>query len=211
MIALVLQAVFYLLTSPPDIRHRASMSSAYVAMVFLGWSLFLGPLNILRSRANPVSFDLRRDVSIWAGAFALIHTAVGLSVHLRGRTWMYFFKKLHPLMLQNTRFGFANYAGLVAATLFAGLLLLSNDLSLRSLGLRRWKTLQRMSYLAFALTLAHGWAYQEVEKRKLPWITVFWILAAFAIVVQLAALVRRKTGNPQRSRRREGLDRNPLR
>jgi sulfoxide reductase heme-binding subunit YedZ len=192
----MLQGSFYLFTSPPDIRHRASMSSAYVAMVFLGWSLFLGPLNVLRSRANPVSFDLRRDVSIWAGIFALIHTAIGLTVHLRGRTWMYFFKKLHPPVLQNTQFGFANYAGLVAALLFGGLLLISNDLSLRSLGVKRWKTLQRTSYIAFALTLAHGWAYQAIEKRKLPWMTVFWMLAAFAIITQLAAIVRRRNRQP---------------
>lgn len=194
-LAIVLLSAFYLFTAPPDVRHRASMASAYVAIVFLGWSLLLGPINVLRSRPNPISFDLRRDVSIWAGAFALIHTAIGLTVHLRGRMWMYFFAKLHPLMVQKNPFGFANYSGLLAAVLFAGLLFISNDLSLRSLGLHRWKTLQRMSYLAFALTVAHGWAFQTVEKRKLPWVAVFWIIATAALVIQLAGFLRRLRSN----------------
>ena len=106
---------------------------------------------------------------------------------------MYFFKKLHPLVLQKTQFGFANYIGLIAALLFAGLLLLSNDLSLRSFGIQRWKALQRTTYFAFALTLLHGWAYQAVEKRKVAWIAVFWSMAAVATIVQLTGLRRRKT------------------
>jgi methionine sulfoxide reductase heme-binding subunit len=184
--------LFYQFTAPPDVRHRISMASAYVAMIFLGWTLALGPWNLLRSRPNPVSYDLRRDVGIWTGILALLHTAVGLTVHLRGRMWMYFFKKLHPLVLQKNQFGFANDIGLLAALLFAGLLLISNDLSLRSFGIQRWKTLQRMTYFAFALTLLHGWAFQAVEKRKIPWVAVFWSMAAVGIIVQLAGVRRRK-------------------
>jgi sulfoxide reductase heme-binding subunit YedZ len=168
------------------------MASAYVAVIFLAWSLLLGPLNVLRSRPNPISFNLRRDVSIWAGLLALLHTAVGLTVHLRGRMWMYFFAKLHPLKLQKTQFGFANYSGLIAALLFLGLLLISNDLSLRSFGTQRWKTLQRLSYVAFFLTIVHGWAYQSVENRKIPWVAVFWFMAAAVLVAQLAGFFQRR-------------------
>lgn len=203
LIAAALQASFYLMTPPPDVRHRASLSSAYVALAFLAWALLLGPLNVLRSRPNPVSFDLRRDVSIWAGTFALIHTAIGLTVHLRGRMWMYFFSTLHPLALQKTRFGFANYSGLVAALLFVELLLISNDLSLRSFGVKRWKTLQQMSYLAFALTIVHGWAFQTIEDRKLPWMVVFWMLAVFALALQLAGFLRRRSASAEHNRERE--------
>jgi sulfoxide reductase heme-binding subunit YedZ len=70
---------------------------------------------------------------------ALFHTGVGLTVHLRGRMWMYFLKRLHPPRLQTTQFGFASYTGLVAALLFLALLLVSNDVSLRSLGIKRWR------------------------------------------------------------------------
>jgi sulfoxide reductase heme-binding subunit YedZ len=112
------------------------MSSAYSALAFLVASLSLGPWNVLRSRPNPVSFDLRRDTGIWAGLIALFHTGVGLTVHLRGRMWMYFLKRLHPPRMQTTQFGFANYTGLIAALLLLALLLVSNNVSLRSLGLK---------------------------------------------------------------------------
>jgi sulfoxide reductase heme-binding subunit YedZ len=153
------------------------MASAYSALALLVVSLCLGPWNVLRSRPNPVSFDLRRDIGIWAGLVALFHTGVGLTVHLRGRMWMYFLKRLHPLTLQTTRFGFSNYMGLATAMVLLLLLLISNDISLRKLGIKRWKALQRFSYLAFALTMAHGAAYQLVEKQHRGWVFAFGVMA----------------------------------
>ena len=135
--------IAYVATPPPDIRHRLSMATAYASLAFLVASLSLGPWNVLRQRPNPVTFDLRRDVGIWAGILALLHTAIGLTVHLRGRMWMYFLKRLHPLKIQNTQFGLANYLGLAAALLFLMLISISNDFSLRLLRTQRWKSLQR--------------------------------------------------------------------
>ena len=86
---------------------------------------------------------------------------------------MYFFKSLHPMKVQNTQFGFANFVGLGAALLFLMLLAISNDISLQALGTHRWKSLQRWTYAAFGLTAAHGIAYQLVEKRDLSWIFLF--------------------------------------
>ena len=107
-IATVILWLVYRATPPPDLRHRLSMATAYASMIFLAWTLSLGAWNLVRRRPNPVSFNLRRDVGIWAGLLAIAHTAIGLTVHLRGRMWMYFFKQLHPLKLQNTQFGMAN-------------------------------------------------------------------------------------------------------
>jgi sulfoxide reductase heme-binding subunit YedZ len=188
--AAIIVIIAYAATPPPDVRHRASMATAYAGLIFIAASLWLGPWNVLRRRPNPVSFDLRRDIGIWAGLLALLHTGVGLTVHLRGRMWMYFFRKLHPLSLQNTLFGFANYTGLIAALLFLMLLVLSNDLSLRTLGTKKWKSLQRWIYLAFGLTVAHGIAYQVVENRHVPWVIVFAVCALAVIVIQLWGFVR---------------------
>ena len=185
--AIAITAAAYSATPPPDFRHRLSMAAAYSSMAFLAGCLWLGPWNILRRRPNPVSFDLRRDVGIWAGILSLIHTAVGLTVHLRGRMWMYFFKRLHPLALQNTKFGFANFVGLGSALVFVILLAISNDYSLRRLGTRRWKSLQRWTYAAFVLTVAHGIAYQLVEKRHLPWVLVFALITLIAVGIQALA------------------------
>ena len=172
-VAVTISFLAYAATPPPDVRHRLSMATAYAGLIFLAASLWLGPWNVLRQRPNPISFDLRRDVGIWTGILAILHTAIGLTVHLRGRMWMYFFKQFHPLRLQDTQFGFANFTGLAAALLFLMLLAISNDLSLRTLKIRRWKSLQRWAYVAFVLTAAHGIAYQSIEKRRVPWVLVF--------------------------------------
>jgi methionine sulfoxide reductase heme-binding subunit len=189
-IAVVIASLAYWASPPPLVRHRLSMGTAYAALVFLVAALWLGPWNILRKKPNPVSSDLRRDIGIWAGVLALAHTGIGLTVHLPGRMWMYFFRSLHPLAVQNTKFGFANYVGLLAALLFLVLLAISNDLSLRRLGTRRWKSVQRWTYLAFALTLAHAVAYQLVEKRHLPWVLFFAVLSLTAIAIQVAGYRR---------------------
>jgi methionine sulfoxide reductase heme-binding subunit len=116
--AIAITCLAYAATPPLDIRHRLSVATAYAGLIFLAASLWFGPWNVLRRRPNPVSFDLRRDIGIWMGILAIVHTAIGLTVHLRGRMWIYFFKGLHPPQMQNTQFGFANFAGLGAALLF---------------------------------------------------------------------------------------------
>jgi DMSO/TMAO reductase YedYZ heme-binding membrane subunit len=68
--------------------------------------------------------------------------------------------------IQGGEFGFANYVGAGAALLFLMLVTMSNDFSLRSLGTRRWKSLQRWAYAAVSLTVAHGIAYQLVENAN---------------------------------------------
>jgi len=189
-VAVAIAALAYAATPPPDVRHRLSMATAYGALAFLAVSLWLGPWNVLRRRPNPISFDLRRDVGIWAGIIAIVHTAIGLTVHLRGRMWMYFFKAIHPLKLQNSQFGFANFTGLAAALFFLMLLAISNDLSLRTLGTLRWKSLQRWTYAAFALTVAHGIAYQLIEKRQLPWVFIFTALMIAVAAIQILGFLR---------------------
>lgn len=183
---------------PPDFRHRLSLSTAYAALIFLAFTLALGPWRLFRRRPNPTSFDLRRDLGIWSAILALVHTGVGLTVHLRGRMWMYFFKRLHPLAIQNTKFGAANYIGLVSAVLFVLLLVISNDLSLRSLGTRRWKSLQRWTYIAAFLAVAHGVLFQLVEKRHIPWVVVFASIIAVTLAFQAGGyLFRRRNQSRQ--------------
>lgn len=194
VIAALGTGLIYLATAPPDFRHRLSMATAYSSLFFLAATLLLGPWNILRRRPNPVSFDLRRDLGIWAGLLAILHTGVGLTVHLRGRMWMYFFKQRHPWKLQTGQFGWANDIGLLSALLFLTLIVISNDISLRSFGLKRWKSLQRWTYVAVGLAIAHGILFQLVEKRHLPWVLLFAALAVAMLVVQLAGVAYVRSG-----------------
>lgn len=189
-VAAIVVGVVYVLTPPPDVRHRLSMGTAYAGLAFIGGSLWLGPWNVLRRRANPVSFDLRRDMGIWAGALAIVHTGIGLTVHLRGRMWMYFVKGFHPLRIQNNQFGLANYAGLIAAGLFVMLLVISNDVSLRELGTKRWKWLQRWAYVAAGLSVMHGVLFQLVENRHVGWLVVFYGIVLVVVCIQLVGFLR---------------------
>lgn len=185
MANLVCGALFWQLFSVRrDVISRLSIATAYSALFLTAAAMLVGPWIVLRGRANPVSFDLRRDLGIWAGIMAVLHTAVGLNVHLRGRPWLYFIDQQH--CVRHDMFGIANHSGLLAALLFAMLLALSNDLSLRRLGAKTWKSLQRWTYVAMALTLMHAVAYQFVEKREFAYEALLWGTAAAIVVLQVA-------------------------
>lgn len=170
-----------------DLISHISIATAYPALFLTGVAVFLGPWNVLRGRANPVSFDLRRDVGIWAGIMALLHTGVGLNVHLRGRMWLYFVDPQHRL--RHDWFGWGNDTGVAAALLFLLLLAISNDLSLRRLGTRRWKAVQRWTYAAVILTILHAIAYQHVEERRAAYEVLLGVIIAAIAAFQLAGWV----------------------
>ncbi len=168
---------------------RLSMASAYVGLLFLCASLVLGPWNVLRGHANPVSTGLRRDVGIWAALLGLVHVGTGLQVHMLGNFWLYFLyppNSPHTFPLRHDLFGFANFTGLGATLVLVLLLVLSNDLSLRSLGTRRWKALQRWNYVNFALVSAHSAGYQLFEQRQLLFVGVFSTMVLGVAAVQFA-------------------------
>lgn len=166
-----------------DLISHASIATAYPALFLTAAAVLLGPWNVLRGRANPVSFDLRRDIGIWAGIMAVLHTAIGLNVHLRGRPWLYFVDQ-HK-RIRHDLFGFGNDTGLIAALLFLLLLAISNDLALRRLGTRKWKSLQRWTYGAVVFTIIHGIAYQHIEKRQAMYVAVLWAVTGMIATFQM--------------------------
>lgn len=203
--SLLLVAMFYQFVSSPDSHFRLSMATAYIALILLGGTLLTGPINVLKSRPNPISTDLRRDLGIWAAIIGILHTGVGLTVHMGGKFWLYFVysaQEPHRLPVRIDPFGFANYTGLLATLLLAFLLAISNDLSMRMLGGKRWKDLQRWNYGLYILVVLHAIAYQIVEKRQLPYPILFAALAGVVIVMQWVGFRRRRqqftqTMNPE--------------
>lgn len=189
---LVMLGIFALLGSR-DSLFRASMASAYASLGLLGATLILGPVNILRARPNPVSTYLRRDVGIWAALLALGHVVFGLQVHMSGRFWLYFVypaDEAHVLPVRHDLFGLANYTGLAATLVLVLLLILSNNASLRALGRRRWKGLQRWNYGAFALIGVHGIAYQVLERREFLFVEIGFAVMLAVVTLQVAGLRR---------------------
>ncbi len=160
-----------------------SLGTAYAAYSLVVWALVIGPLNIIRERPNPVHGTFRRDVGIAGGTFAVIHTVVGLQVHAGGQIARYFLYSRELASTSNSVFLFSNWIGLLAVIAFAVLVAISNNPSLRSLGLGTWKFVQRGAYPAAVLATAHGLAYQLLEKRSLA--LVFLILATATSVIGL--------------------------
>jgi sulfoxide reductase heme-binding subunit YedZ len=192
--SVVLSALFMYLFPKRDFISRLSIGTAYAALFLTAATVLLGPFHVLRRKPNPVSFDLRRDLGIWAGISGLAHTAAGLNVHLRGRMWLYFVDTQHHA--RRDAFGLGNYTGAVAALVLVLLLALSNDVSLRKLGPRRWKSLQRWAYAAIVLTAAHAIAYQQIEKRIWVFQLVLYIVFGIVLVLQLAGVfqsIRRRS------------------
>ena len=176
--------------------YQISMATAYGSLFLLAISLMIGPWNVLRRRANPVSGSLRRDIGIWSGMLAVAHVIAGLQVHMDGKFWLYFLPppeahSLFPVRLDP--FGLTNYAGLIATVIFVMLLCLSNNASLRALGAKRWKFLQRWNYAAAVLVFLHGWVYQILEKRDLGFVLVFTTLVLIAVAVQVAGFRRARS------------------
>lgn len=71
--------------------------------------------------------------------------------------------------------------------ILVALLVLSNDMSLRRLGGRGWKVLQRFNYLGALLVLEHGVAYQIIERRQMILIGLFAALLITTGALQAAA------------------------
>jgi methionine sulfoxide reductase heme-binding subunit len=173
-------------SSSNQVMYRLSMATGYTSVALIGWALLIGPWRVRRGRSAPVSTDLRRDVGIWGGVFGLAHVATGLFVHLGDPLKYFVYRDTgRALPVRYDLFGFANWSGLAATALLALLLLISNDVSLRRLGSRRWKAWQRWTYWAGGLVALHGLAYQWIEKGNGGWVYVFVVVVLIVAAMQL--------------------------
>ncbi|HEY1575937.1 MAG TPA: ferric reductase-like transmembrane domain-containing protein [Terracidiphilus sp.] len=195
LLSFVWVAVLYQTRPYTDVLSRASFATAYPALALLAVTLLIGPWNLLRRKANPVSSDLRRDIGIWAGILGILHAGVGQFVHLRGRPWLYYMygPTEHHHGMRHDLFGLANYTGALGVLLLALLFATSNDWSLKRLGARRWKQLQRWNYAVFALVAVHSFAFQRVETQKVQWVITVTVCVGAAVALQIAGYERRST------------------
>jgi sulfoxide reductase heme-binding subunit YedZ len=184
-----------------DVLTRVSFATAYPALVLLAASLFIGPINLIRMRRNPVSSDLRRDIGIWAGILSIVHVVVGQNVHMRGRPWLYYVyapTEHHNFPIRHDLFGLANYSGAASTLVLIALLATSNDYFLRALGTPKWKQLQRWNYAAFGAAAVHAIAFQAVEKQHVPFVSFVIVCIALTISIQTAGILKRRS-NQKRS------------
>ena len=83
--------------------------------------------------------------------------------------------------------------GYLIAVFFILLVVLSNDRMIRWFGFRWWKRLQRLAYLAFAMTIAHSFISQLIESRSRRWTAAVVLIMGAVLFAQLwgIASVRR--------------------
>lgn len=183
-IAAVIGAAIVALLSNSSSKIEAwSLGSAYAAFLLLAISMGLGPLKVIRRKHNPVHSALRRDVGICAGIAALVHTVLGLQVHLGGSLAAYF-SITSSRGWKSAAFVAANYIGLVSALLLGAVALVSNDVAIRSLGIERWKRIQRTVYVAAVAAVVHGFIYQFLEGRSLLPILSIAIVVGAVVAMQ---------------------------
>ena len=177
---------------PAEKRGEALLRSlGYLSLLLLGVTLLIGPLNLLRQRRNPVNIDLRRDIGIWAGIAGCLHVLLALRGSLRdNRILLYFLRQgccgYTPLF---TIYGLSNDAGLFATLLLLLLLALSNTLTLRLLKGKRWKWLQRSSYLLALLALAHTFGFQYLNVRGAVWTGLVLALSGIVLICQTGGIM----------------------
>ena len=167
-VALILIYAFCQLLPDKPLMQALSIGTAYTSLLYFAVTLSIGPANLIRSRRNPLSSLLRRDLGIWSGILALAHTITGLQVHFKGRLIQYFIyppDESHVLPFRTDPFGLTNYIGLISALIMIALLCLSNNRSIRIMGASSWKKWQRLTYFLVLAIPIHGLVYQLLEKR----------------------------------------------
>lgn len=193
LFSLIATLLFFLIWKTRDAITFTADATGYLSLVLLSLSLAIGPVNLFLKKSNPISSYFRRDLGIYAGILALVHSFTGLFVHLRGQMWQYFFYKTEQgYTLRFDDFGWANETGLFATILVTLLLATSNDYSLKKLKPLTWKNIQRLTYVMIALVLVHclyycmiGQNLKRIYALYLPLLTIILLFQLMGIILKI--------------------------
>ena len=163
----------------------------YLCLFLTGVTLVIGPLNLLRRRRNPVNIFLRRDLGIWAGITGCLHVLFVVRGNFHDNQILLFFlrRDAHGYTLLLTIYGLSNDLGLLATLCLLLLLALSNMVTLRWLKGKRWKWLQRSTYLLALLALAHTFGFELLNLRGSLWSGVIIIFSTLVLACQAGGIV----------------------
>ena len=172
-----------------------SLATAYICLLLMAVALSLGPLQARRTGRSVANMYLRRDMGIWAGMAGLTHLIVATELSMTQAYMSVYVDALDARLSESLRadlFAWGSIIGFAVGILLILLLGLSNDRILRRLGVTRWKRLQRLAYLAFALTVAHGWVFQALEARSTLLIGVVLGVAIGVLLLQVSTVLALK-------------------
>jgi len=175
----------------PAWLDRLSIVTAYLCMGYLSLALIIGPKQAIQSGKPTVNSLLRRDLGIWGALMGFGHFFLAMVLSMNNE-YLNLFVYVDELPFsaegRYLLYSWGTIAGFVVCVLFILLVALSNDRSMRLLGPRWWKRLQRLAYVAFFLTVLHAFAFQILESRQVLLIAVVATVVALIFIAQLVGI-----------------------
>jgi methionine sulfoxide reductase heme-binding subunit len=185
----------------PEMRFWRAVGDG--SLILLVLALALGPL----ARLSPVFgrwLSYRRELGVWFGLFALLHTLLILNGWARWSALKFlgyeYIPELNRVARLEPGFGLANILGLVAMLLTLVLMATSTDYALRKLGGSAWKFLQLSAYTVFYLVVLHTayflfMHYTQSFHRNVPenpnWFRFpFLVITGLVIVLQSVSYLK---------------------
>lgn len=147
---------------------KLNTQSGYITLWFLMLNLLLGVLLAFKKKWPEMIrwiFTERRALGIATGLYAVVHLLTYFGKEA-------FEAKAFDQILTKNYLTFAIFGFFILMTL----LFTSNDLSVRKLGIKKWKNLHRLVYLSVFLVMGHVFL---IEKGNLPVLA----LSIFPIVI----------------------------
>jgi DMSO/TMAO reductase YedYZ heme-binding membrane subunit len=191
MLAMIL-GISATLGSDAAAADRLSIVSAYLCLFLLGIVLLIGPWHAVTNDRKTANIYLRRDIGIWAALSGLLHFYLANVLSMNYEYLGLFVENAAAPPSAEVRselYSWGTISGYVIAVFFIILIGLSSDRALRFLGLKWWKRIQRVSYLAFIFTCAHGFAFQVLESREMLWIGVIALVILITLTGQAFGIV----------------------
>lgn len=189
VLALVSIFIYFIFASvnKEPVIDQLSIVTAYICLFLVATALSIGPLQVLNAGESSINIYLRRDVGIWAGLTGLLHCVIATMLAMTPEyieTYINIYTEKLPETVRASLFLWGSATAFIVALLLLLLLCLSNQRALKLLGVMWWKRLQRLAYLVFILTIAHGLAFQLIEARNLILVGLLLLTIIHVVILQ---------------------------
>ncbi len=170
-------AYIYYFSLPGELERAIVLGAAFTAAILIGIALMIGPISVL-FKVNYIQHS--RTFGVWGVTFGIMHIVSAIV----------FYKITIDSYLANLNpFQNAIIFGLAAFIIYLPIYLTSTDWAMRKLGPRKWKTIQRLVYVAYLFSVLH---YVKINPQ-LFWNASKIILMAvtfMVFVLELAAYIK---------------------
>ena len=185
--------LFHLTRSDLEPMHSWNRGFADLSFIFLLIVLFSGALARLNKKFMPLS-DWRREIGIWSVLVSIPHIIIFLDGWIEWDLWLLFYNYYpsYNRWAVNHGFGLGNALGIIALIYGIKLAVVSNDLSVRILGIPAWNYLQQSATIFYVLVSIHTgyFLYFHFSTLQRPDPPAFWFNIFFASSVSILFIFR---------------------